>query len=151
MLLYVGTCNRRGVCIMDLKNLSVFGYAKQNMDYLTARQKVIAGNIANATTPGYLARELEKPNFDNDIKEERLQMTLTNPKHMSGIAENTTQQNLKVYIPRPTSALTIDGNGVILEDQMNEASKTSSEYNRMITLYNKYKTILQLANTKVSG
>ncbi len=136
---------------MDLKNLSVFGYAKQNMDYLTARQKVIAGNIANATTPGYLARELEKPNFDNDIKEERLQMTLTNPKHMSGIAENTTQQNLKVYIPRPTSALTIDGNGVILEDQMNEASKTSSEYNRMITLYNKYKTILQLANTKVSG
>ncbi len=151
MLLYVGTCNRRGVCIMDLKNLSVFGYAKQNMDYLTARQKVIAGNIANATTPGYLARELEKPNFDNDVKEERLQMTLTNPKHMSGIAENTTQQNLKVYIPRPTSALTIDGNGVILEDQMNEASKTSSEYNRMITLYNKYKTILQLANTKVSG
>ena len=136
---------------MDLKNLSVFGYAKQNMDYLTARQKVIAGNIANATTPGYLARELEKPNFDNDIKEERLQMTLTNPKHMSGIAENTIQQNLKVYIPRPTSALTIDGNGVILEDQMNEASKTSSEYNRMITLYNKYKTILQLANTKVSG
>lgn len=136
---------------MDLKNLSVFGYAKQNMDYLTARQKVIAGNIANATTPGYLARELEKPNFDNDVKEERLQMTLTNPKHMSGIAENTTQQNLKVYIPRPTSALTIDGNGVILEDQMNEASKTSSEYNRMITLYNKYKTILQLANTKVSG
>ena len=136
---------------MDLKNLSVFGYAKQNMDYLTARQKVIAGNIANATTPGYLARELEKPNFDNDIKEERLQMTLTNPKHMSGIAKNTTQQNLKVYIPRPTSALTIDGNGVILEDQMNEASKTSSEYNRMITLYNKYKTILQLANTKVSG
>ena len=136
---------------MDLKNLSVFGYAKQNMDYVTARQKVIAGNIANATTPGYLARELEKPNFDNDVKEERLQMTLTNPKHMSGIAENTTQQNLKVYIPRPTSALTIDGNGVILEDQMNEASKTSSEYNRMITLYNKYKTILQLANTKVSG
>ena len=112
---------------MDLKNLSVFGYAKQNMDYLTARQKVIAGNIANATTPGYLARELEKPNFDNDIKEERLQMTLTNPKHMSGIAENTTQQNLKVYIPRPTSALTIDGNGVILEDQMNEASKTINQ------------------------
>ena len=30
---------------MDLKNLSVFNMAKQNMQYLTARQQVIAENI----------------------------------------------------------------------------------------------------------
>lgn len=59
--------------------------------------------------------------------------------------------NLKVYTPEPTSALTIDGNGVILEEQMNEASKASSEYKRMITIYNKYKSMIQLANTKISA
>ena len=48
------------------------------------------------------------------------------------------------------TALTIDGNGVVLEDQLNEASKTKSDYNRMLTIYGKYKTMLQTANTKIN-
>lgn len=135
---------------MDLQNLSVFGYAKQNMDYLSAKQKVIAGNIANATTPGYLAKDVEKPSFGEELKTNKLPMTVTNPMHMSEAASST-RSNLKVYTPKPQNALTIDGNGVILEDQMNEASKASSEYGRMITLYTKYKTMLQVAATKVSA
>ena len=46
--------------------------------------------------------------------------------------------------------MTIDGNGVIIEDQLNEASKASGEYNRMITIYNKYRTMLKTANTKIN-
>ena len=56
-----------------------------------------------------------------------------------------------VYTPKPKDTLTIDGNGVILEDQMNEASKASSEYKRMITIYNSYKKMLSTANTKING
>lgn len=131
---------------MDLSNLSVFGVANQNMQYLSARQKVIAGNIANSTTPGFLPKDLEKPDFTN--QKPALEMNMTNPKHM-----NTSRNYgaLKVYTPQPTQALTIDGNGVVLEDQMNEASKTSSEYKRMITIYNKYKSMIQLANTKINA
>lgn len=135
---------------MDLQNLSVFGYAKQNMDYLSAKQRVIAANIANATTPRYLAKDIEKPSFGEELKNNKLPMTLTDPMHMSEAASSG-RGNLKVYTPKPKTALTIDGNGVILEDQMNEASKASSEYGRMITLYTKYKTMLQIAATKISA
>lgn len=135
---------------MDLQNLSVFGYAKQNMDYLSAKQRVIAANIANATTPRYLAKDIEKPSFGEELKNNKLPMTLTDPMHMSEAASSGSG-NLKVYTPKPKTALTIDGNGVILEDQMNEASKASSEYGRMITLYTKYKTMLQIAATKISA
>ncbi len=38
------------------------GLAAQ-MRHLTARQQVVAGNIANADTPGYRARDLARPNF----------------------------------------------------------------------------------------
>lgn len=132
---------------MDLKNLSVFSMANQNMQYLSAKEKVIAGNIANASTPGYLPQDIEKPDFGNSVTA-NLQMKVTNPKHLTGAHNNG---GYKVYTPRPDSALTIDGNGVILEEQMNEASKASSEYKRMITIYNKYKSMIQLANTKINA
>ena len=57
----------------------------------------------------------------------------------------------KVYTPKPSTALTIDGNGVVLEDQMNEISKSKGEYDRVITLYGKYQNMLNTANTKISG
>ena len=131
---------------MDLKNLSVFGLANQNMQYLSAKEKVIAGNIANASTPGYLPKDIQKPAFSDTGS--RLRMNVTNPRHMNGA---NFANNFKVYTPRPDSALTIDGNGVILEEQMNEASKASSEYKRMITIYNKYNSLIKLANTKISA
>ena len=67
---------------------------------------------------------------------------------MSGIGRAVFSN--EVYTPQPTTPLTIDGNGVIIEDQLNEASKASGEYNRMITIYNKYRTMLKTANTKIN-
>lgn len=132
---------------MDLKNLTVLGLADRNMQYLAAKEKVIAGNIANASTPGYLAKDIEKPDF-GDGPAAGLTLKVTNSKHLNGANFGN---NLKVYTPQPTSGLTIDGNGVILEDQMNKASKASSEYKRMITIYNKYNNMLKIAATKISA
>lgn len=132
---------------MDLENLSVFNLAHQNMKYLTEREKVIAANVANANTPGYLPKDIEKPKFRDELKTS-LAMTLTNPLHMSGIPQKN--EGFKVYTPKPDTPLTIDGNGVVIEDQLNEASKSKSEYNRLITIYGKYRDMLKTANTKIS-
>ena len=42
-------------------------------------------------------------------------------------------------------------NGVVIEDQLNEVSKTKGDYNRMITIYSAYKNLIKVANTKISG
>lgn len=141
---------------MDLKNLTVFNLANQNMRYLSAREKVIAANIANASTPNYLAQDIEKPSFLTELQGSRSNLTLqtTNAKHFGQLKSQTDKQDKNgfiVYTPQPANALTIDGNGVVLEDQMNEASKASSEYKRMITIYNSYKNMLSVANTKING
>lgn len=141
---------------MDLKNLTVFNLANQNMRYLSAREKVIAANIANASTPNYLAQDIEKPSFLTELQGNRSNLTLqtTNAKHFGQLKSQTDKQDKNgfiVYTPQPANALTIDGNGVVLEDQMNEASKASSEYKRMITIYNSYKNMLSVANTKING
>ena len=142
---------------MDLKNLTVFNLANQNMRYLSAKQRVIAANIANASTPNYLAQDIEKPDFLQNLTEtkstEKLPLRVTNAKHFSMLKSEAVQksQEYVIYTPQPKDALTIDRNGVILEDQMNEASKASSEYKKMISIYNAYKNMITLSNTKING
>lgn len=136
---------------MDLNNLSIINMAKANMDYLKERQVILAENVANANTPGYLAKDIEKPDFAQELKN-TVSMRVTNEMHFAGLpSQGLGKAGYQVYTPKPTAALTIDGNGVILEDQLNEISKTKSEYNRMITLYGKYKSMLSVANTKINA
>lgn len=142
---------------MDLKNLTVFSLANQNMRYLTAKEKVIAANIANSSTPDYLPQDIQKPDFlrkMEEVKHSNLTLHITNSKHFAQLKSETQKQPgnvLAIYTPQPKDALTIDGNGVIVEDQMNEASKASSEYKKMITIYNSYKNMLSTAVTKING
>ncbi len=141
---------------MNLKNLTVFNLADRNMSYLAARQKVLAENIANASTPNYLPKDVAKPDFIQEItnSENKLSLRATNAKHfteLKSVSDKKDAKGFAVYTPQPKNALTIDGNGVVLEDQMNEASKASSEYKRMITIYNSYKNMLSTATTKITG
>lgn len=133
---------------MDLNNLTVFSLANKDMKYLTERQKILAGNVANANTPGYLAKDLKKPNFSDELNS-ALQMTVTNEKHFTGLGGSSL--SARVYTPKPTQPLTIDGNGVVLEDQLNEISKDKGEYTRVMTLYNTYKNMIKTAVTKVGS
>lgn len=134
---------------MDLNSLAVFAAANRNIKYQTERQKVLAANVANANTPGYLPKDLKRPDFGPSEFSSQLNMVLTNEKHLSGVGNN--YGGYKLYTPKPTTALTIDGNGVVLEDQINAISKSKSEYDRIITLYGKYQTMLNTANTKING
>ena len=89
---------------MDFKNLSVFSVANQNIQYLSAKQKIIAENIANVNTPGYLARQVEKQDFDSSLFS-TITLQTTNPKH---IGLKTPDTSYRVYTPNPAAALTID-------------------------------------------
>lgn len=132
---------------MDLNNLAFFNVAGKQMKYLAQRQKVLAGNIANANTPNYIPLDVKAPNFSDNLKSS-VAMSVTNEKHMSSSASKGGGQ---IYTPRVDTALTIDGNGVVIEDQLNEASKTSSDYNKAISIYTNYKNLLKAANSKVNG
>ena len=137
---------------MDMSELSIVNLTRNKLNYLSERQKVIAANVANVNTPGYVAKDVEEPDFAAMVKSSRsqqMQMTVTDPKHM--MTAPIQGGTYKVYTPRPDTALTIDGNGVSIEDQLNEASKVKSEHEKVLTIYNKYKSLLQTANTKINA
>lgn len=135
--------------IMDLNNLTIFNMINKERSYLTERQKVLATNIANANTPGYLPKDVEKPDFAAELKSSTLALRVTNPKHMQGLPSQGFSN--RVYTPKLSDPLSIDGNGVILEDQLNEVSKVKGDYNRMLSIYTSYKNMLKTANTKINA
>lgn len=154
---YIGECNlyKRGK-YMDLNKLTLFKMVDVERSYLSERQKVLAANVANANTPGFLPKDVTKPDFSREIEKltankQKLKLTMTDEHHLSGLPEKDNGQGGLVYIPKPTNPLSIDGNGVVLEDQLNEVSKNKGDYNRMITIYSSFKGMLQTANTKINS
>ena len=135
---------------MDLQNLSIFAAAEKNIKYQTQRQKVLASNVANANTPDFLPKDVKRPSFGDEVEKVRLPMVITHENHMLGL-QRKTKGGYEIYTPELTNALTIDGNGVVLEDQMNEISKSKSEHDRIIALYGKYQDMLNVANTKIGN
>lgn len=135
---------------MDMFDLSIVNLTKNKLDYLSAKQKVVAANIANANTPGYIAKDVEEPDFASQLQRSTAssQMAVTNPKHMSGTSLQGGR--FKVVTPKPDTALTIDGNGVVLEEQLNEASKTKAEYEKALKIYDRYQSMMKTAATKIN-
>jgi len=132
---------------MDLANTPFFGMLRQRLDQLSERQRLIAENIANASTPGYRPRDLDTSGFERMLQSYTgsegvgLSMARTNPGHMS--PNGATGPNR--IVTRDDSETTIDGNAVVLEDQMARAAETRMQFETGIALYQKGLELVRMA------
>lgn len=86
---------------------------RYGLDGLSQRQEIIATNIANIDTPGYLTHEV--------LFEQQLQASLNNPNQadIPAMPDPITRNDLKVRN---------DGNNVDIDQQMTEMAKTTLQY-----------------------
>lgn len=113
---------------MDYSNLSLFSVTQAKMRYLSAREGVLAQNVANADTPGYQAQDLKKPDFS---------------KIMAGKMSANVQ--FKQVARDHTGETHLNGNNVSLDQEMKDISLTSSDYGDAVTLYHKTVAMFQTA------
>jgi len=120
---------------MDIGQIPLFAALSKRMSWLTARQTVLAENVANANTPGYVAKDLKELDFKSLISRGGstsgpLQLAADQAGHFAPAASSS---------PAPVVTLaddhSIDGNGVSLESQMMKVSTNASEYALVTTLY----------------
>ena len=130
---------------MDLANSSFFGVLRQRLDQLSERQRLISENIANASTPGYRPRDLDTTGFERMLAAQAggggLAMTRTNAKHMTAGGGSG---DAKV-VAAPDSETTMDGNQVVLEDEMAKAADTRMQFETGIALYQKGLALVRMA------
>jgi len=110
----------------------IYQLASQNAHWLSDRQSIVATNVANASTPGYRARDVVP--FENVLAKTQVTMAVTNPAHLTPAASETEAS----ATPEEDGAeATISGNSVDLEQEMLKVG----EINRSFTLNNNIKRV----------
>jgi flagellar basal-body rod protein FlgB len=124
---------------MDLQNIPLVQAMKQKMGYLSARQSVLAQNIANADTPGYKPKDLQPLDFHAMLKmsaAKGVHLTATDPKHFGGNGMGAGGA-LKAVNDKDSYETTPTGNAVVSQEEMMKAALTQSDYNVVTGLYRK--------------
>ena len=97
------------------------GALQKAMQFRVARESVIAGNIANADTPGYRRRDIE---FEGVLSSTQMRMARTAPGHVSNVATDPTNARVRIG-PRGTRP---DGNGVDLDQELVAAHRNAGAF-----------------------
>ncbi len=124
----------------NIGDMPLLAMLKQRMSWLSARQNVLAQNVANVDTPGYSARDLKPINFADVLKGATTSpqfgggMAVTDPRHIS-----LTQDHASEFgdFSAPDVEANPSGNSVSLEQEMIRVSDTQAEYQAASNLYAK--------------
>lgn len=127
---------------MQMGGLSLFQALSEKMRWHQERQGVLAENIANADTPGFMERDLKAFSFGDEMRSVATLTTSTSsPSHISATSGGSAFGSLQ---PTPFE-VTPSGNGVTLEDQMMKVSANDMDYQAVTTLYTRSMRLLKIA------
>lgn len=110
---------------MSSINDNLFGLHTQALDLWQRRSEVLASNLANADTPGYLARDVDfrKALASASGQGDGLAMTVTQPGQINPQAQASTQLAYRV----PTQP-TMDGNTVDAQTEQADFAANGVHY-----------------------
>ena len=133
---------------MTLDDMPIFAMLKSRLGYLSDRQRLIAQNVANADTPGYAPRDLKPFTVAPQgglaqVGVAPVAMQMTSPMQLA--APFTPPASGAKPVVTPDSETTLNGNSVVLEEEMMKMSEARSDYDAAVSFYQKSLALLQLA------
>lgn len=132
-----------------LDSIGIFDLLKTRMDYTGQRHRVLAGNIANADTPGYRAMDLQP--FEDMVQRSRfgrVAPVATQAGHIAGgsrIDEARADRMSDPYEISPT------GNEVVLEQQMMQITQNVMDHQLVADLYRRNVGMIRTALGRGGG
>jgi flagellar basal-body rod protein FlgB len=131
---------------MGLDAIPLFSMLKGRLGYLSQRQNIVAQNVANASTPGFTPKDLEPFRIEARKTGSAGGTITTNPMHMSpGGARAHGMASAWNAHDAPDSETTLDGNQVVLEEQMMKMTEARMNYDAAIGFYQKSMNLLRMA------
>ena len=141
------------MAVMDIGDIPIFAMLRSRLGYLSERQRVIAENVANADTPGYAPRDLKPFSFQAQVQAASVPsaaqgMAVTQPGHIQppGVKRGVAG-NVKVTKTQD-SETTLDGNSVVLEEEMMKLTEARMDYDAAVGFYQKSLDMLKLATRR---
>lgn len=134
---------------MSLDAVPLFSMLKARMGYETQRQRVLSENVANSDTPGFAPRDLKAFSFAGALQAAAgvVRPTLTQAGHMTSRRAAQAGSSSAVFKPQnsPDGEARLDGNQVVLEEEMTKMSDSRADYDAAVTLYQQSLTMLRTA------
>ena len=141
---------------MNLDDIPLFSMLRGRLGYLNQRQQVVAQNIANADTPNYTPRDLGGFTFQSRLNGHVAAVGTSSIGSIGSIDGGSAPHMLKTASSNPSSAFkpmdapdsetTLDGNQVVLEEQMMKMSDARMNYDAAISFYQKSLGLLRMAS-----
>jgi flagellar basal-body rod protein FlgB len=129
---------------MDLPDVPLLAMLRQRMNWLHQRQDVLSENVANADTPGYVARDLKPLDFEQALSNASNGPALmtTNVRH---IALTPSRMSTFEDHETPDQESSPNGNSVALEAEMVKVSDTQAQFQAAANIYAKTMTLMKTA------
>jgi flagellar basal-body rod protein FlgB len=132
---------------MRPEDIPVLAMLRQSMGYHSDRQRVIAENVANANTPGYTPQDIAQSEFERALngaaRPSRVTLQTSDAGHRQGtpVSTNTWRAGYA-----PDSETTINGNSVVIEEQMVRSSDNRVRFETALSLYRKGLDMIRAAS-----
>ncbi len=139
---------------MTLDDMPLFAMLKSKLNYLSSRQQLIAQNVANADTPGYAPQDMKpftvsQPGAVGGALSGSglapVSMAVTSSMHLSATGSGMSAGAASPAVTTPDSQATLNGNSVVLEEEMEKMSEARTDYDAAIGLYEKSMSLIQMA------
>jgi flagellar basal-body rod protein FlgB len=135
---------------MTLDDIPLFSVLKSRLGYLNEQQRLIAGNVANSDTPGYRPRDLKPFTIKASSGPQAgttLGMAATSAGSALGGIGASQPLSSAGYAPQvtPDSETQLDGNQVVLEEEMMKLTDARMSYDAAIGFYQKSLSMIQTA------
>lgn len=141
---------------MDNADIPLLSMLRSRLGYLSQRQRVIAENVANADTPGYAPSDLKPFTYHAQqaaAGSAAQGQAVTQPGHMQLGGAAGAGSSAAAFKAQKTrdSETTLDGNAVVLEEEMMKMTDARMNYDAAVGFYQKSLDLLRMAAKKPGG
>jgi flagellar basal-body rod protein FlgB len=122
-----------------MEPVSLFDLATRQSQWLAVRQSAVAGNIANANTPGYTAKDVEP--FEKVLDRAAVSLRATQAGHLGGAGDAA----FKIKSEEFTGSIMPSKNTVVLEDQLMKAGEVRRSFELNTAIVKAFHSMMMMA------
>lgn len=129
-----------------MQPIQLFDLASRQAEWLSVRQEVVAGNIANANTPKFHAKDVTP--FNSVLDTTRVRMARTNPGHMADPSQLSEDIDVKEAALSDEIGVQESGNTVGLADELTKSGDIKRQFELNAALVKSFHRMMLMAVRK---
>jgi flagellar basal-body rod protein FlgB len=133
---------------MAQSDIPLLSMLQSRFGYLSQQQRGIAVNVANSDTPGFVPTDLKAFSYSlKGVAAPGGKLPMAPVSSQAGFLQGKAQTAAKAWQAQaaPDSEARLDGNQVVLEEQMMKMGKVRGDYDAAINFYEKAIGLIQLS------